>query len=118
MYNVKNEICQETIMTTTMLKRQPKVRSESGYSVVNYMEELVNDTLRGLIADLPKTQRPSSRREADIKALALNRLWPMYMTTNRGKRFIQKDVVTDRIDRDVARELRAAIDLVTRRPNS
>ena len=33
------------------------------------------------------------------------------------KKFIQKDIVTDRIDRDVTRELRAAIDLVARRPS-
>jgi len=54
--------------------------------------------------------------EVDIKALALNRLWPMYVTTPRGRRFVEQDVVTDKIDRDVTRELKAAIDIVRKRP--
>jgi hypothetical protein len=91
--------------------------SRSGtYHIVNYMEELVTVTLRGLLSQMPKSRRPSTRMETDIKALALNRLWPMYITTEKGKRFVQKDVVSDKIDRDVTRELRAAIDLVAKHP--
>ncbi len=86
------------------------------YHVVNYMEELVNITLRGLMSQMDKPERPDDRLQADIKALALNRLWPMYVTTEKGKRFVQKDIVTDKIDRDVTREIRAAIDLVARNP--
>lgn len=86
------------------------------YHIVNYMEELVDTSLRGLIGRMNKKNRPTQRLETDIKALALNRLWPMYVTTEKGRRFVQKDVFTDKIDRDVARELRAAIDLVTRNP--
>lgn len=80
------------------------------------MEELVNITLRGLMSQMEKTECLDDRLQADIKALALNRLWPMYVTTEKGKRFVQKDIVTDKIDRDVTRELRAAIDLVARNP--
>ena len=86
------------------------------YHIVNYMEELVAVTLRGLISEMSKTERPSGKLEADIRALALNRLWPMYVTTDKGRKFVEKDVVTDKIDRDVTRELRAAIDLVCRNP--
>lgn len=86
------------------------------YHVFNYMEELVNITLNGLIAQLPDRQRPSGREVVDIRALALNRLWPMYVTTEKGKKFVQRDVVTDKIDRDVTRELRAAIEIVSKNP--
>jgi len=86
------------------------------YLVFNYMEELVNITLKGLISQLPAGERPSDRETVDIRALALNRLWPMYVTTERGKKFVQRDVVTDKIDRDVTRELRAAMDVVAKRP--
>lgn len=86
------------------------------YHIVNYMEELVTLTLRGLLSQMSRSKRPSQRLENDIKALALNRLWPMYVTTERGKRFVQKDVVSDKIDRDVTRELRAAINLVCKNP--
>ena len=86
------------------------------YHVFNYMEELVNITLKGLISQLPDKRRPSGREEVDIRALALNRLWPMYVTTEKGKKFVQRDVVTDKIDRDVTRELRAALDIVSKHP--
>ena len=91
-------------------------KTSGAYHVVNYMEELVNQTLKGLLTSMPKDHRPSTRDAADIKALALNRLWPMYMTTEEGKTFIERDVVNDRIDRDVQRELQAAIDLVSKHP--
>lgn len=86
------------------------------YHIVNYMEELVGVTLRGIVSRMSSKSRPPQKLETDIKALALNRLWPMYVTTEKGRRFVKKDVVTDKIDRDVTRELRAAIDLVTRNP--
>ncbi len=92
------------------------MQKEKQYHVINYMEELVDVTLRGLVSDLPKTHRPSSRRKADIKALALNRLWPLYVTSDKGRRFVQRDIVTDQIDRDVTRELRVAINKVDRNP--
>jgi tRNA U54 and U55 pseudouridine synthase Pus10 len=88
------------------------------FHVFNYMEELVNITLKGLISQLPKTNKPSGREEVDIRALALNRLWPMYVTTEKGKKFVQRDVVTDKIDRDVTRELRAALEIVAKHPVS
>lgn len=86
------------------------------YHIVNYMEELVHVTLRGLLSEISREESPSKREEVDIKALALNRLWPMYVTTPRGRRFVEQDVVTDKIDRDVTRELKAAIDIVRKRP--
>jgi len=93
-----------------------KMKKSEDYHIVNYMEELVGQTLMGLVSKMPKKRRPSDRRKADIKALALNRLWPMYVTTSRGKRFVERDIVSDKIDRDVNRELMAALDRVNSNP--
>lgn len=101
--------------------KQPSSKKETSrvtkeYHVVNYMEELVTITLKGLLSQLPQQERPDSRSEVDIRALALNRLWPMYVTTEKGKKFVQRDVVTDKIDRDVTRELRVAMNIVSKKP--
>ena len=104
-------------MKRKITARKTAAKSEGKeYHVFNYMEELVNITLKGLISQLPDRQRPSGREAVDIRALALNRLWPMYVTTEKGKKFVQRDVVTDKIDRDVTRELRAALDIVSKHP--
>ena len=100
---------------TTARPRAAKAETKE-YHVINYMEELVGITLKGLISQLPDKQRPNGREEVDVRALALNRLWPMYVTTEKGKKFVQRDVVTDKIDRDVTRELRAALEIVSRHP--
>lgn len=104
------------------MKRKTTARKQANdtkeYHVFNYMEELVNITLKGLISQIPNGDRPSDREVVDIRALALNRLWPMYVTTEKGKKFVQRDVVTDKIDRDVTRELRAAIDIVSKHPSA
>ena len=92
------------------------MKNATEYHIVNYMEELVDRTLKGLLKVLPRNKRLPSRGETDIKALALNRLWPMYVTTEKGKKFVKHDVLTDKIDNDVTRELQAAIDIVTKRP--
>jgi hypothetical protein len=42
----------------------------------------------------------------------------MYITTNSGKDFIQKIVIEDKIEKDVIRELRAAMDIVRSHPRA
>ena len=81
----------------------------------NYMEKLAADILSELLPRY-KSARFSPGAIQDIKALALNRLWPMYVTTDSGKNFIEKIVVEDKIEKDVVRELRAAIDIVRSHP--
>ena len=79
--------------------------------IANYMEELTREVLEGLLPEYgSKRFDPAALR--DIQALALNRLWPMYMTTAGGKAFLKKAVEQDRIEEDVIRHLRAAIDIV------
>ncbi len=79
------------------------------------MEELAGDILEDILSEDKRT-RFSKNAIQDIKALALNRLWPMYMTTTTGKDFLKRVVVEDRIEDDIVRELRAAINIVRAHP--
>ena len=80
----------------------------------NFMEELAQNVLDELLSK----KRDEFSREAleDIKALALNRLWPMYTTTESGRDYLKRVVEEDRIEKDVQRELRAAIEVVRQNP--
>ena len=80
----------------------------------NFMEELAENVLDDLLAKDGTVFSPSAIE--DIKALALNRLWPMYTTTGDGKEYLKKVVEEDKIEKDVARELRAAINIVRSHP--
>ncbi len=81
----------------------------------NYMEELAESMLAELLLDY-KGRDFSGTAKRDIKALALNRLWPMYTTSSAGKDFLRKVVQEDRIEKDIVRELRAAISIVRSNP--
>ena len=82
--------------------------------VANFMEELAGDILTGLPEY--KSGRFTPEATEDIKALALNRLWPMYTTTTTGRDFLRKMVIEDKVENDVVRELRLAIDKVSSHP--
>ncbi len=79
------------------------------------MEDLSQNVLEDLLSE-HKGARFSEGAIQDIKALALNRLWPMYTTTTSGKDFLKKVVEEDKIEKDIVRELRAAIDIVKSNP--
>ena len=83
--------------------------------MTNYMEELADNVLEGLLPEY-KGARFTTHAIRDIKALALNRLWPMYTTTDSGINFLKKIIEEDKIEKDVIRELRAAIDIVKSNP--
>ena len=83
--------------------------------LTNYMEILTDNILDEILAD-EKTNRLSKEAVQDVKALALNRLWPMYLTTETGKDFIRKVIIEDKIEQDVIHELRAALDIVRQNP--
>lgn len=88
---------------------QPKSRLN------NYMEELTGSLLRDLLGEY-KRARFSENAVRDIQALALNRLWPMYTTSDSGKDFLKKVIVEDKVEKDIVRELRLAIDKVRQHP--
>ena len=84
------------------------------HRVSNFMEELADSVLEDLLARHKGDF--SAQAIADIKALALNRLWPMYATTDSGRDYLKKVIEEDNIEKDVERELRAAIDIVRSNP--
>ncbi len=84
------------------------------HRLTNFMEELAGSVLDELLAK--ERARFSADAIEDIKALALNRLWPMYVTTSSGKEFVRKTVREDKVEQDVVRELRAAMDIVKSHP--
>ena len=91
------------------------VKSQQPNRLNNYMEELTSQVLQNLLLDYKGT-RFSENAIRDIKALALNRLWPMYTTTVSGRDFLKKVVKEDKMEQDVVRELRVAIDIVKSNP--
>lgn len=91
-------------------------KQENSNRLVNFMEELAGNYLNGLITDEFKGKRFTSENRQDIMALALNRLWPMYTTTNAGRDFLKKIIIEDKIEKDIVRELRIAIDKVRANP--
>ena len=93
---------------TTVSKNQKMNR------VSNFMEELADSVLVELLEKEKKNF--SERALADVKALALNRLWPMYTTTDAGRDYLRKVVEEDKIEKDVQRELRAAMEVVRQNP--
>ena len=82
----------------------------------NFMEVLADDVLGELLAKNKDRFSPSAI--ADIKALALNRLWPMYTTTDSGRDYLKKVIEEDKIEKDVLREVRAAMDIVRSNPRA
>ena len=89
-------------------------KNQKTHRMNNFMEELADSVLGELLAKNRQSFSPTAL--ADIKALALNRLWPMYTTTSAGKDYLKKVVEEDKIEKDVVRELRAAIDIVKSNP--
>ena len=85
--------------------------------LINYMEELADDILDDMLSK-ERAANFNDRAIQDIKALALNRLWPMYTTTMTGKDFLKKIVVEDKVEKDIVRELRAAMDIVRTNPRN
>ena len=83
--------------------------------LTNYMEELTDELLPKILGEY-KGRKFNPEMILDIKGLALNRLWPMYTTTERGRSFLRQDVQRDSIDKDVVRELRAAVEIVSTHP--
>ena len=80
----------------------------------NFMEELAQNVLDEILSK--KREEFSKQALEDIKALALNRLWPMYTTTDSGRDYLKRVVEEDKIEKDVQRELRAAIEVVRQNP--
>jgi hypothetical protein len=97
------------------MQLQEKAKRNGKPELNNYMEELTETVLKNMLLEYKRSSFSDSAIQ-DIKALALNRLWPMYTTSNSGRDFLQKVVAEDKIEQDVMRELRVAIDIVRSNP--
>ncbi|MFK7693396.1 late competence development ComFB family protein [Paenibacillus sp. HJGM_3] len=80
-------------------------------SIHNMMEEIVRNCLRDLIAHNPELASLEERHINDIMALALNKLPPKYVSTQRGEMFA-KTQLRAQVETDVYRELTHAIERV------
>jgi hypothetical protein len=89
-------------------------KNQKGNRLNNFMEELAESVLDEILSK--NRENFSQNAMQDIKALALNRLWPMYTTTEAGKDYLRKVVEADQIEKDVIREIRAAMDIVKSNP--
>src|SRR3989338_10270675 len=98
-----------------MISMRRSAKQDKANRMTNYMEELANNVLENLLSNR-KENRFSSDAIQDIKALALNRLWPMYTTPTTRKDFLKKVVEEDQIEKDIDRKLRAAMDIVRSNP--
>ena len=78
------------------------------------MEELADGVLDDLLTKHRESFSPTAIQ--DIKALALNRLWPMYSTTESGRDYLRKVVEADQVEKDILREIKAAMDIVRSNP--
>ena len=83
---------------------------------VNLMEELAEDLLPGLLSESQDSF--SKNAIQDIKALALNRLWPLYTTSSNGRNYLKKVVISDKVQNDVRRQLQIAMDIVRSHPRN
>lgn len=81
---------------------------------VNLMEELAEDLLGGLLSKTDESFSANAIR--DIKALALNRLWPLYTTSSDGRNYLKRVVVGENVQNDVLRQLKIAMDIVRAHP--
>ena len=104
-------------MVTAQMEKSSTKKSK-GARISNYMEELAASILEDLLTEDRRGKRLSATAKEDIKALALNRLWPMYTTSPTGRDFLKKVVEQDRVEQDIVRELRAAISIVRSNPRS
>lgn len=80
-------------------------------SIHNMMEEIVKNCLKDLISHNPAFASLEEKQLNDVMALALNKLPPKYVSTQRGEMFA-KTQLRAQVETDVYRELTHAIERV------
>lgn len=80
-------------------------------AVHNMMEEIVRNCLKELMMNQSSLSQLDEKAQADIMALALNKLPPKYVSTLRGEVFA-KTQLKAQVETDVYRELTHAIEKV------
>ena len=83
--------------------------------ITNYVEDIVKDALEGLLSDKDDICK-CQKCKMDIIALALNRLPPKYVVSDKGRIFTKLQGVEIQFRADVAKELTKAISRISKRP--
>ncbi|MDF2963445.1 MAG: competence protein ComFB [Paenibacillus sp.] len=80
-------------------------------NVHNLMEDIVKSCLKDLLQHQPQVGNLDEKLQSDIIAIALNKLPPRYVSTDRGE-VIAKTQLRSQVETDVYRELANAIEKV------
>ena len=81
--------------------------------VKNFMEIVLEHMLPGVLLQYPE-QCKCEKCIDDIKAIALNKLKPLYMVTEKGNVFLRLNELELQFKTDILRELIQAISLVSK----
>ena len=83
--------------------------------IQNYMEDVVQDELEVLLAERENICK-CQKCKYDMMVMALNRLPPQYVITNRGRLYTKLTEQEAQFKADVVKELTRAILKVSRNP--
>jgi competence protein ComFB len=83
--------------------------------IQNYMEDVVQDELEVLLAERDNICK-CQKCKYDMMVMALNRLPPQYVITNRGRLYTKLTEQEAQFKADVVKELTRAILKVSRNP--
>ena len=84
-------------------------------SLHNYMEDVAGFVIDDMLDDMEGICRCSKCR-LDILAIALNKLSPKYVVTEKGRVYAKIAQLELQLKADVARELTKAVGVVKKRP--
>ena len=81
----------------------------------NYMEDAVNHLLPSILNEYSDICKCSKCIE-DIKAMALNKLKPLYSVTDEGTLYLKIDEMQQQFKADVMQEIIKSIEIVSKNP--
>ncbi|NMA95371.1 MAG: late competence development ComFB family protein [Clostridiales bacterium] len=81
----------------------------------NYMEDMVNNALPKIL-DQHEDMCRCAQCMADVKAMALNNLKPLYFASNKGGVYNKLKELEIQFSADIAREITKAIEIVSNNP--
>lgn len=96
-------------------KRKAKSQGGSTMKIENYMEDVVQDELELLLAEIDNICK-CQKCKLDMMVYALNRLPPKYVITNRGRIYTKLKEQEVQFKADVVKELTKAILYISKNP--
>jgi competence protein ComFB len=81
----------------------------------NYMEDIVFDASERLFSEASDICK-CEKCKLDVVALALNRLSPKYVVTQRGRVYTKLDTLALQSKADVVKEITKALEIVKKNP--